>query len=207
MTGTFDSATHEYRIDGVLVPSLTQMLAADGWNDHLWKVPAGVLERKRDWGTRLAYVLHMRDWGEMDDWSEADWEPYSEFAPHIAAWDALCYSREWLTWEHMEQPIYVRRDGRMWAFTPDRMSPQAVVEIKGTCRPYPAHQLQTALQVIGAGYSRSTPRYAAYFDRGGYKKTVEHGPKMVVNGDCLDVFDEAERILWEHALEEHDDND
>ena len=54
---TYDDARHEYTLDGQKIPSLTQMLDRDGWNAHLDQAPAGVVNAKAIWGTRLHCAL------------------------------------------------------------------------------------------------------------------------------------------------------
>ncbi len=57
-----------------------------------------------------------------------------------------------------------------------------------------------ALQVIGMGYDRKTPRLVCYFDKAGLKRLVTCGPTIKRDGQEIDVFAEAERIILEHAL-------
>ena len=194
---TYDDATHCYRLDGHKIPSLTQMLDRDGWNAHLDQAPAGVVNAKAIWGTRLHCALLAAE-------HQIPELVYPEYEPHAKAWLALCKTMGWgplPTWEKAELPVLYHKDGFAFGFTPDRVKPTAVVELKGTYSPHPSHSIQTALQVIGMGYSRDTDRYIAYFDKAGLKKLHTCAPTFVHNGNTLNVFDEADRIIFEYAQE------
>jgi hypothetical protein len=192
---TYSDTEHCYRIDGTKIPSLTGMLDSDGWNAHLSQAPAGVVAAKADWGTRLHENLNR---------SEHGFPVAPEFGLHVTTWLDLCRKMGWVKpmpiWEKAEMPMLYHQDGFAFGFTPDRASPAAVVEIKGTYSPHPSHSIQTALQVIGMGYDRSTPRYVAYFDKESLKKLHTCAPTFVHNGNTLNVFDEAERVIFEHAF-------
>lgn len=74
----FDPASHEYRILGGRVPSVTQVLAplAD-----FSGIPRDVLEAKRDLGQRVHFACQLAD---EDDLDEESIEP--DVAPYLAAW-------------------------------------------------------------------------------------------------------------------------
>lgn len=61
---TFDEALHEYRLGGVRVPSVTQILAPlcsfEG-------IPREVLEAKRDLGQRVHFATQLDDEDDLDD--------------------------------------------------------------------------------------------------------------------------------------------
>ena len=199
MSFVYSEERHEYTLDGRAVPSLTQMLEADGLNEHLGAVPAATLEAKRDWGSRLHLALQKAEYGFGVD---------EEFKQHCIGWLDLCRKMKWgdpstglhPIWENCELPALARYEGFVWGFTPDRASPQAVVEIKGTYSPQVSHGIQVALQVIGMGYPRTTPRFVCYFDKAGIKRLVQCGPTIKRNNVEIDVFAESERIVLEHAL-------
>jgi len=187
---------HEYRVNGILIPSLTGILAADGLDAHLENVPAATLRAKSEWGTRLHLALQQAEYA-------CDFE--EEFNPHCAAWLDTCRLVGWRQfgvsiWKNCELPVFANVDGFLFGFTPDRVAPEAVVEIKGTYSPQVSHGIQTALQVIGMGYPRSTPRYVAYFDKAGLKKLHRCGPTIKRNNQEIDVYAEADRIIFEHAF-------
>ena len=75
---TFDEDRHEYRVRGVIVPSVTQVLAPLSSFDG---VPAQVLEAKRDLGQRVHLACQLHD---EDDLDEASVEP--DVAPYLEAY-------------------------------------------------------------------------------------------------------------------------
>lgn len=62
---TFDDATHEYRIDGVVVPSVTQVLNDERFIDFSG-VPADTLAAAQARGTYVHQVLHYYLEGDFD---------------------------------------------------------------------------------------------------------------------------------------------
>lgn len=192
----YKDATHEYLLEGVRIPSLTQMLSADGLSAHLDAVPTAVVQAKAEWGTRLHLALQQAEYA-------CDFE--EEFAPHCAAWLDTCRRMGWRKagvsiWKNCELPVLAQVEGFVFGFMPDRAAPEAIVEIKGTYSPQVSHGIQTALQVVGIGYPRSTPRYVVYFDKAGLKKLHLCGPTVKRNNQEIDVYAEADRIVFEHAL-------
>ena len=54
------------------------------------------------------------------------------------------------------------------------------------------------------GYSRQTPRYVIYFDKEGMKKSrgvILCGDTIERDGRTVNVWEEAERILFDHAVQ------
>jgi hypothetical protein len=188
--------THIYTLDDAPIPSLTGMLAADGLADDLKFVKPEVLEAKRDWGTRLHLALQKVEYGFGID---------PDFKQHCVDWLDLCRRMKWMRdgvpiWKNCELPALARYEGFVFGFTPDRAHPDAIVEIKGTYSPSVSHGIQVALQVIGMEYPRDTPRLVVYFDREGIKKVATCQPTVKRDNQQLDVFSEAERIIFTHAL-------
>jgi hypothetical protein len=191
----YREAEHLYLVDGQPIPSLTQMLGADGCSDHLDSVPAATLQAKTEWGTRLHLALQKVEYGFGVD---------EGFKQHCIDWLTVCERMRWgknhfPIWKVCELPVLAQVEGLVFGFTPDRAAPEAVVEIKGTYSMHYGHGIQTALQVIGMGYSRETPRYVCYFDKEGLKKLATCGDTIKRDGRILNVWDEAERIMFDHA--------
>ncbi len=189
------SDSHQYLLNDVPIPSLTQMLRADGLSAHLDHIDPAVVRTKAEWGTRLHMALQR---------TECSIEFEAEFEPHSVQWLETCRRMGWIKsgvpiWKNCELPVLGNVDGFVFGFTPDRAAPEAVVEIKGTYSPHVSHGIQTALQVLGMGYPRTTPRYVVYFDRHGLKKLHLCGPAITRDGTTFDVWDECERILFDHA--------
>ena len=192
---TYDEINHAYSVGDTPIPSLTQMLQADGLSDHLNMVHPMVLKAKTLWGTGLHAALQK---------SEAGCEIPEAYKRHCEDWLNLSRTMKWGFWKVVEMPFLGRYEGLYWGFTPDRASPEAVVEFKGTASPSVSHHIQTALQVIGMGYSRQTPRYVIYFDKEGMKKSrgvILCGDTIERDGRTVNVWEEAERILFDHAVQ------
>ena len=194
---SYNDERHEYKMGETVIPSLTQMLDADGLSGHLDRIPADVLNAKKEYGTRGHLALQKAEYGYGID---------EEFKQHCVDWLEICRRMNWIIdgipiWEICELPRLAGVSGFSFGFTPDRAHPSAVVEIKFTYNPEVSHGIQTALQVLGMNYPTTTPRWVAYFDREGIKKLHPCGPTIKRNGKILDVWEECDRILFEHAVE------
>jgi hypothetical protein len=62
----FDEASHIYRVDGKVYPSVTQILSSAGLPD-LSMVPADILEWKSDLGTKVHRAMEFEDDGDLDE--------------------------------------------------------------------------------------------------------------------------------------------
>jgi hypothetical protein len=192
----YREAGHLYLLDGLAIPSLTQMLDKDGCNEHLSGAASAVVQAKAEWGSRLHLALQKVEYGLGVD---------EGFQQHCVDWLTVCERMKWggnpfPIWKNCELPTLGIVEGLAFGFTPDRAAPEAIVEIKGTYSMHYGHGIQTALQVLGMGYSRETPRFIAYFDKEGFKRLVTCGPTIKRDGQVLDVWEEAERILFEHGF-------
>lgn len=196
MSFSFDEQKHLYSLDGQALPSLTQMLAADGWSAYIRDVPVEVLNAKRDFGTALHQALL---------WAEYGYDYDAAFQPHAFEWLKICRRMNWIRqghaiWKNAEMPMVAHVEGLCFGMTPDRAHPEAVVELKATYSPHESHNVQTAMQVLGMGYDRKTPRFVAYFDKRGFRKLIPCSSKVTRDGRTLDVWIEAERLIFEYAL-------
>jgi hypothetical protein len=61
----FDAATHTYRLDGELVPSVTTVLKSVGLVEYS-HIPQDVLQAAAHRGTAVHYALELLDRGELD---------------------------------------------------------------------------------------------------------------------------------------------
>lgn len=66
---TFDEATHTYRIDGAVVPSVTQVLAP---LKDFSAIPPAVLERKRLYGSAVHKMIEREIKGELEFGEQPD---------------------------------------------------------------------------------------------------------------------------------------
>lgn len=167
---TFNSELHEYRIDGQVVPSVTQILGEAGLIDDRWYTKESQLR-----GRTVHIVTALDDRGELD---EA--EVTGEYQGYLNAWRLFRADVPW-TIIDVEQAVchpdwrYAGRSDRRMCIHRD--GPYAMlVDIK-TGQPEPWHQLQTA------AYERASlavrppvvKRYAVYLSDDGTYKLREHG--------------------------------
>ena len=80
---TFDNSKHEYRFNGVVVPSVTQILKAVGLSDYSY-IPTGVLQIATERGTVVHKII---EWYEQDilDASSIDPELKGYFESYLRA--------------------------------------------------------------------------------------------------------------------------
>jgi len=77
----FNPTTHEYRVDGVLMPSVTQLLDDAGLTPDYSVVPAPVLEHARKRG------IHIDACCDLLDVDDLDWRSvHPEALPYVEAW-------------------------------------------------------------------------------------------------------------------------
>lgn len=76
MNLTFDDATHTYRTDGRVIPSVTEILRAEGFIDTAWFTDYG-----RERGKLAHLAIHLHDAGELD---EDSLDPV--LRPYLDAW-------------------------------------------------------------------------------------------------------------------------
>lgn len=76
MTFTFDPACHAYRLDGKVLPSVTQVLSVLT-SDYFARIPPEVLERKRQIGQAVHAAIALDLAGDLDESSiDPAWEGY-----------------------------------------------------------------------------------------------------------------------------------
>lgn len=110
---TFDEPTHTYRIDGVVVPSVTQVFErATGL--HL--VPVDVLEEAQARGTYVHRLCELDDLGELDEDEERS-RGVKEWFGYLLGWRKFVRQMR-PNWRRIEQPHHCKL--LMLAGTPDR---------------------------------------------------------------------------------------
>ena len=147
---TFDPAKHEYRWNGAVVPSVTQILTP---LTDLSFVDPDVLRRASAFGTAVHYACELHDTGRLD---EEALDP--ELAPYLAGWRKFC-SEHACTWDLIEQRVY--HPTLRYAGTLDRRGNvdgyPSMVDIKSGTSLYPSVGPQLA-----AYTHASSPTPAAY---------------------------------------------
>jgi len=83
----FDRLPHRYRVDGVVYPSNTQVLKAQGLI-RLNGVPPGILERARQRGSDVHAIIHYANEGDLD---ETSIDP--QYAGYLTAWRRCMFER------------------------------------------------------------------------------------------------------------------
>jgi hypothetical protein len=106
---TFDADKHEYRVDGVVRPSVTQVLQK---LHDFGMVPAHILEAAQERGTAVHTLTQYHDEGDLDPDSVAP-----EYAGYLDGWKRFCDDHK-PVWNGIEWQGYSERYG--FAGTMDR---------------------------------------------------------------------------------------
>ena len=161
MNLTFDAAKHEYRLDGAVVPSVTQVLAPLYDFD---RIPADVLERKRQIGKALDDLIEL---DLRDDLDESSIDPALD--GYFKAWRLFSKEKRVSVLE-LQKPVFSKTF--RFAGTPDFWGTlddhAALVDWKCTADMHPAVALQTAgYELAGeesiVGWPRGIRRYGVQF--------------------------------------------
>lgn len=162
MTPEFDSVTHVYTVDGVAVPSVTQILKSVGIVSHDGADPER-LATAAERGTLVHEATALLDRGdEVDAWDR------------VIGTDAEAFVMAWSTFREqsgfsptlIEKPFACDKHGMRYAGTIDRVGQlngaEYIIELKTSSRPQPWWGLQLmgyalALQQV----ARTPPRRAA----------------------------------------------
>ena len=123
----FDEATHTYTLDGVVIPSVTEICAPITSGKY---PPVGVVQQAAARGTRVHELCALYDMDALPDEIEAGLVGY------VKAWAAFCRDYK-PVWRHIELPLYGSPDtGLPFAGTLDRIGEidgrTRVVDIKTT---------------------------------------------------------------------------
>ena len=123
----FDEDTHTYTLDGVIIPSVTEICAPITCGKY---PPVGVVQQAAARGTRVHELCALYDMDALPDEIEAGLVGY------VKAWAAFCRDYK-PVWTHIEFPLYGEIDpGQPFAGTIDRIGEidgrTRVVDIKTT---------------------------------------------------------------------------
>jgi hypothetical protein len=138
---SFDPATHEYRVNGDLVPSVTQLLDDAGMTPDYSLVPQPVLQHARERGIHVDLCCDLLDADDLD-WRSV----HPEALPYVEAWLAF-REHEGFTPVASQVPVFHPTYG--YAGTVDAVGtlPGArpvIVERKTTAKMAATYALQTA---------------------------------------------------------------
>jgi hypothetical protein len=136
----FEPTTHTYRVDQVIVPSVTQLLDDAGLTPDYSVVAPRVREHARQRGLHVDACCDLLDEGDLD-WASV----HSECVPYVEAWARFC-AEEGYEPVCGQVPLYHPRYG--YAGTADSIGrlngSWVVVERKATQRMAATYGLQTA---------------------------------------------------------------
>lgn len=148
---TLDHKTHLYTLDGINIPSLSEILKAAGISNYDG-VPDSVLERKKIIGRAVHYACELSDKSTLDDSSV---KPL--IRPYLDAWVDFV-KKEDVEFKYIEESIASRK---LWfATTPDRIGrfrdKPTDFEIKTTATILPSAEIQTMAHIIA--YNETYPK-------------------------------------------------
>ena len=180
---TFDNARHEYRLDGVVIPSVTQILKAVGLSDYS-HVPADKLQLAAERGTVVHEIIELYEKGTLDE-STIDPALRGYFESYLRAKDAGLLPPERPS--AIEKMVYSAK--YKYAGTLDQMYRDNWINDLKTGKPQPEHELQLT------AYWGTMPN-AYYFEP--YKLT---GTYLHEDGSIADVIEyRCSPSMWLSAL-------
>jgi len=137
---TFDDASHIYRVDGVAVPSVTELLEAAGISPDYSKVNPAVLQHARRRGIHVDLCCDLDDADDLD-WSSVD----PEAVGYVQAWQ--CFKADY-GYKPLASQVILYHPGYGYAGTADCVGELdgqvTVAERKATARMAASYALQTA---------------------------------------------------------------
>ncbi|MGM9650390.1 MAG: hypothetical protein ACI3VX_00460 [Faecousia sp.] len=140
----FDEATHTYTINGVVIPSVTEICAPITCGNY---PPVGVVQQAAARGTRVHELCALYDMDALPD------EIESELVGYVKAWAEFCRDYD-PVWQFIERPLYGEIDkGSPFAGTLDRIGAidgfARVVDIKTTSTLNRPSKISLCCQIAG----------------------------------------------------------
>ena len=140
----FDEATHTYTLDGVVIPSVTEICAPITCGKY---PPVGVVQQAAARGTRVHELCALYDMDALPDEIEA------ELVGYVKAWAAFCRDYK-PVWQYIERPLHGEIDaGQPFAGTLDRIGVidgfNRVVDIKTTSNLDRPSKVSLCCQIAG----------------------------------------------------------
>lgn len=185
----FDELRHIYQKDGVVVPSVTQVLTLAGISD-LSTVPAHILEKARQIGTAVHEAAQFLDEGDLD---------MESLDPSIVGY-MVGYQR--FREEHefkatlIEHRMVGEVDGMAYGMTLDRLGRmkgydcEVLLDIKTSSRPSASWAIQTAAYVDGYGCGDPF-RLVVHVSKDGTFKLIPYN-----EGEDFEVWRSALRVAY-----------
>lgn len=144
----FDPVLHQYSADGVLIPSVSEILRSAGLADYS-SVPENILERAADRGKKVHEACHYFDQDDLDP-ETLD----KKIAPYVAAWRAFrLHCDGTLAITGIEEMHLGELNDLRFGMTVDRLAQfegcRAILDIKTGSEIYKHHAIQLAGYAIG----------------------------------------------------------
>lgn len=97
----FDEATHTYTLDGVVIPSVTEICAPITCGKY---PPVGAVQQAAARGSRVHELCALYDMDALPD------EIETELVGYVKAWAAFCRDYK-PVWQYIERPMYGEMNG------------------------------------------------------------------------------------------------
>ena len=178
----FNAEKHEYRQDGKLVPSVSNIIAP---LHDFSSIPPSILEVKKEWGAAVHLYLEMLDKGTLNP-DQSKWD--ERVIPVVDAWqrfkDQYNLNGKPLG---IEERFY--HNGLHYAGTRDRRWPGVIAEIK-TCAPNDVTGVQLAAYAAPLPDASEHRLIAGFLDDKGSYKVREYNFKKYFNifMCCLTIY-------------------
>lgn len=172
---TFDADKHEYRENGRVLPSVTQILNATGLVDFSG-IPSRTMELAQERGTTVHLITELYDRGELD---ESTIDP--ELVGYFEAYKKFLADFRIVRFIAIEQIV---SSPGLYAGTQDRlavMADQKTIryDIK-TGQPHPTHGLQLTAYELADGDNKAELLIGVYLTADGTYKTVPYDSEPLV---------------------------
>jgi hypothetical protein len=172
----FDPVTHTYSFNGQVVPSVTQVLQAEGYIDTTWFTEYG-----RDRGKMAHLAIHLYD---MQDLDEEGLDP--ALAPYLEGWKKFKQESGFVL---RESEVPHCHPFRQYAGTPDKIGTingkSAVIDIKtGAVQEWTRLQLSAYVELVTV---EPMARYSVQLKNDGTYRPLEYK-------------DRADRAVWLSVL-------
>lgn len=186
MSATFTELGHSYEVDGIVIPSVTQVLTLAGISD-VSGIPAHILDRASAIGTAVHQACEFLD---QDDLDLESIDP--TIVGYVVGYQKFREEQKFVS-ELIEHRIVAQRRGLSFGMCVDRVGhfegseAPVVVDIKTSSKPQPSWALQTAAYADGLGYFHDYRRLVVHVTKDGAYKTIEHE-------------EDGDEQAWESAL-------
>ena len=182
MSATFTEATHQYVEDGVVLPSVTQVLTLSGITD-VSAVPAAILARAAQIGSAVHQACHFLDEDDLDLMTLD-----SGIVGYVLAYQRFKEKTGFVP-KLIEHRGIGQCRGIRFGYCLDRIGDigddSVLIDLKTSTKPWPSWQIQTAAYC--EGYGHEGPRMAVHCHKDGTFDILPHN-------------DEADFLVWKDCL-------